>query len=864
MRSAFRALLFLGLVACPSKKDSFSIGGTETGGVSDDSGSPVDVDGDGYAEGVDCDDTDALVHPEAEETCDGLDNDCDGEVDGSESVDAATWYADMDGDGYGDSNSSVLACEQPSRFVANVGDCDDASTAFHPDAVEDDCTDPTDYNCDGSVAYEDADGDGWAACEDCDDSDSGVHPDSEEICDYLDNDCDGEVDEDVLEVFFRDDDQDGYGQEFETTVGCEAPSGYVAEQSDGFDCNDNGAEYYPSAPETDCSDPNDYNCDGSVAYADADGDGWGACEECNDADPAIRPDATEVCNGIDDNCNGDTDAADATLDLTTLSTWYSDVDGDGFGDSSTALVACFASSGAVLVDGDCNDGDASIYPGAPEICDGFDSDCDSLIPADETTDGDGDGVVECADCDDANSTVSPGATELCDSLDNDCDGLIPANETTDGDNDGVFSCADCDDGDATRYPGATEECDGVDNDCDGALSADEITDGDSDGSPFCEDCDDGDPLTFPGASEACDGLDNDCDGTVPADETDGDADSWLSCEDCDDNDPLSFPGASEACDGLDNDCDGAVPADEADADSDSWLFCEECDDSNNLVNPGAVEDCSDGIDNDCDGDIDVQQATCPDFYFGITTSSADINLATLSGNPTTPVFIQVRVHAGVTVESSSTSSPALSTSGLPSGSTVELTNEGTIQGRGGDGACDRAGAGGDGGDALEVTVDLLIDNTAGAIYGGGGGGGSGDDPKGGGGGAGGGQGCDGGQNASGGNGGDGHSRFGSIPGGQAANYDGSAGTGGVVGNPGTAGGGGSGGAAQPGNESRHEGQGGAGGGWGGGGGGGSAHRTDCSRNPGPGGDAGYAVRVVSGSLTWAGGDNTTQVKGWAQ
>jgi hypothetical protein len=819
MRPVFIALLILGLVGCPSKKDSFFIGGTDTGGVSDDSGSPVDADGDGFGEGVDCDDTDALVHPEAEERCDGLDNDCDGEVDGSESVDAGTWYADMDGDGYGDSTSSVLACEQPPRFVAIAGDCDDASTSFHPDAPEDDCTDPTDYNCDGSVAYEDADGDGFPACEDCDDNDSGANPDAEEICDYLDNDCDGDVDEDVLEVFFRDDDQDGYGQEFDTAVACEAPSGYVAEQPDGFDCNDNGAEYYPLAPETDCSDPNDYNCDGSVAYADADGDGWGACEECNDADPAVRPDATEVCNGIDDNCNGDTDAADASLDLTTLSTWYSDVDGDGFGDSSTAVIAC-SSSGAVLVDGDCNDGDASIYPGAPESCDGFDSDCDGVIPADETTDGDGDGVAQCADCDDANSTVYPGATELCDSLDNDCDGLIPANETTDGDNDGVFSCADCDDGDATRYPGATEECDGVDNDCDGVLSVEESTDGDSDGSPFCEDCDDSDPLTYPGASELCDGLDNDCDGTVPSDE--------------------------------------------ADADFDSWLSCEECDDSDTLVNPGAVEDCNDGIDNDCDGNIDIQQATCPDFYFGITTSSADINLATFSGNPTTPVFIQVVVHAGVTVESSSTSTPALSTSGLPSGSRVELTNEGTIQGRGGNGACDEAGAGGAGGDAIEMTVDLLIDNTAGAIYGGGGGGGSGDDPMGGGGGAGGGQGCDGGQNASGGNGGDGNSRHGPIPGGQAANYDGSAGTGGVVSNPGTAGGGGSGGAAQPVSASTHRGQGGAGGGWGGGGGGGSAHRTDCSKSPGPGGDAGYAVRVVSGSLTWAGGDNTNQVKGWAQ
>ena len=116
---------------------------------------------------------------------------------------------------------------------------------------------------------------------------------------------------------------------------------------------------------------------------------------------------------------------------------------------------------------DCDDGDATVYPGATEVCDGVDNDCDPTTDDTQDLDADGFSAVCDDDCDDTDSTVYPGAPELCDGLDTDCDGSIAAYET-DADGDGYMLCdSDCDDGDATAYPGAYEFCDGVDNDCDG-------------------------------------------------------------------------------------------------------------------------------------------------------------------------------------------------------------------------------------------------------------------------------------------------------------------------------------------------------------------------------------------------------------
>jgi hypothetical protein len=116
-----------------------------------------------------------------------------------------------------------------------------------------------------------------------------------------------------------------------------------------------------------------------------------------------------------------------------------DLDGDGF-----------------TTPADCNDNDPTVYPGAPELCDGQDNNCDGIIPANEA-DSDGDGFMICeGDCDDNNSSVFPGAQEVCDGLDNDCNGSIPANEV-DNDGDGFLVCdGDCNDNDDTIFPGAPE------------------------------------------------------------------------------------------------------------------------------------------------------------------------------------------------------------------------------------------------------------------------------------------------------------------------------------------------------------------------------------------------------------------------
>jgi len=130
--------------------------------------------------------------------------------------------------------------------------------------------------------------------------------------------------------------------------------------------------------------------------SDADGDGCGGEQDCNDDDDAVHPAAIETCDGIDDDSDGVVDEEDATG----APTWYADVDGDGFGDSEAAVVACNQPSGAVAGDSDCDDSDASTNPEADEVCDGIDNDCDD-------TDG----------------STYPGAPEACgDGVVNACDG----------------------------------------------------------------------------------------------------------------------------------------------------------------------------------------------------------------------------------------------------------------------------------------------------------------------------------------------------------------------------------------------------------------------------------------------------------
>jgi len=549
-----RTLWFGLLLGCTSQK-----------AVTVDTGQVVtaasDSDGDGYQIGEDCNDADSAVNPGALEICDGIDNDCDDVID-EESGDI--YYADVDADGFGDGAVTTESCSIPDGYSATAGDCDDADEAIHPGAPE--LCDDSDNDCDGEIDedgteswYADADADGWgdgadvitgcdaadgytAAAGDCDDSDDAIHPDAEELCNEADDDCDGDIDEDVQETFYLDLDADGWGRSDSALTGCVAPSGYAA--LDG-DCDDGDDAVHPGADESDCTDPTDYNCDGSVGYTDADTDGWAACEDCDDTTSDVHPSASEICNEVDDDCDGDTDDADSSLDVSTAQTWFSDDDGDGFGDASAALLACEQPAGAVTDATDCDDQNNTVNPDASEICDpsgpALDNDCDGAIDdadgsLDTSTadtwygDADGDGfgsaddpVLACQqpsgavssddDCDDADEAIHPDAEEVCDETDNDCDGDIDEDASTHTGADEWVIDYDGDPYGTDAY--TTESCEQPS----GYVAGD------------AADCDDTDPEISPDAEDTCDGLDNDCDGITDPDGLDSDGDGTADCVD---------------------------------------------------------------------------------------------------------------------------------------------------------------------------------------------------------------------------------------------------------------------------------------------------------------------------------------------
>jgi len=512
-------------------------------------GGEADADADSWLACEECDDSNAATNPSAAEICDGEDNDCDTAIPADE--------LDVDGDGFAE-------CD---------GDCDDSNPDVFPGATE--LCDGLDNNCDGVLPPEeaDADADGQRVCAgDCDDGDPTVYDGAPELCDGWDNDCDSSLG--ALEV---DSDADDF---FVCT--------YVATGGNplfgGDDCDDGDPTVYPGAPEI--CDGLDNDCDATTIEGDdSDADGETTCTDCDDDNPDVYTGAPELCDGYDNDCDGVLGAIE--------------VDGD----ADFFFTCTYVSTGGNPAYGgdDCADADPDTYPGADELCDGIDNDCDGAIPTDED-DIDTDGFMVCeADCDDGDDTVYPGASELCDGLDNDCNGVIPADEA-DADSDSFRVCdSDCDDSQPTMFPGNTEVCDGLDNDCDGALPADE-SDADSDGEMACAgDCDDGDPAFNTTAPELCDGEDNNCDTALPTNESDADADGMMPCEgDCNDGDDTIYPAAAELCDGLDNDCDGVVPDDEADGDVDTFRLCDgDCDDGQPTVFPGAPELC-DELDNDCD------------------------------------------------------------------------------------------------------------------------------------------------------------------------------------------------------------------------------------------------------------------------
>jgi hypothetical protein len=316
-------------------------------------GCGADADGDGFRAAIDCDDHDATIFPGALERCDGVDEDCDGQVDQG-AFDGVFVWLDTDGDLAGDPAQPRWVCAlQPGQ-------------AINPS--------------------------------DCDDSDKGRHPGALERCDGVDEDCDGSVDEDAvdLQTFYADRDGDGAGDDTTPVLACEQP---LWASASGGDCDDHDGQSYPGA--------------------------------------------VELCDALDRDCDGDPVAGAADP-----GTWHADTDEDGFGDPDAPLQACEAPSGHVADATDCDDGRARIHPGADETCDGYDEDCDGLVDEEARdatlwfTDVDEDGfggpsgaVLACSappgtaanltDCDDTNPAISPARTEVCDDgADNDCSGLV--------------------------------------------------------------------------------------------------------------------------------------------------------------------------------------------------------------------------------------------------------------------------------------------------------------------------------------------------------------------------------------------------------------------------------------------------------
>ncbi|WP_240359264.1 MopE-related protein [Pyxidicoccus trucidator] len=643
--------------------------------------------------------------PSSAEVCDSKDNDCNGQPD--DGLTFQTWYRDQDGDNYGLTAQAVQECMQPAGHALNPGDCNDAQASLHPgapescDGVDNDCDSQVDEGLPTQAWYRDADGDGFGSASqsvqnclqpagyvsvasDCNDTSAAIKPGAAEVCDAVDNDCDMQVDEGLMNAWFRDADGDGFGSG-QSTQACAQPAGFVASGTD-----------------------------------------------CNDADVAIKPGATEVCDSVDNNCSGAVDEGLATL------TWYRDADGDTYGTSTNTLQKCSQPAGYVSNASDCNDSSAGIKPGVAEVCDGADNNCngttDEGVGSMYYRDADGDGygnvglpahacsqpggyASNSTDCNDANANIRPGGTEVCDNADNNCNGTtdegVGSTYYRDADGDGygnasqpavacsqpggyVSNASDCNDSSSSIRPGGSESCDGVDNNCNGltdeGVKSTFYRDADSDGygsagqsTQACSqpsgyvsnttDCNDANASVRPGVTEVCDGIDNNCAGGVDegvqstfyrdADgDGDGNANSPVSAcgqpsgyvtnaSDCNDSSAAVRPGASEVCDSVDNNCNGAVDDGVGsnwyrDADGDGYgrgtpiQACSkpsgyvatntDCNDGSKRAYPGYTEVCNDGINNDCDAATDEPNCECLSYYPLSSESSPSSSFMTSSSS----------------------------------------------------------------------------------------------------------------------------------------------------------------------------------------------------------------------------------------
>jgi hypothetical protein len=395
-----------------------------------------DADGDGYGNpsvstqacsapagyvtnSSDCNDANFGVKPGAAEACNGVDDNCNGSVD--EGVATSTYYRDADGDGRGNPSVSTQACSAPAGWVSNSNDCNDADANLPRYFSQDSDGDgygsiavfgPAPYGCVPPAGYS-------YTSNDCNDGNPSVHPGAAEACNGVDDNCNGSVDEGAAGgTYYRDADGDGRGNPSVSTQACSAPAGWVSNSSDCNDADASLPRYFSQDSDGDgygsiaVFGPAPYGCVPPAGYSYTSND-------CNDGNPSVHPGAAEACNGVDDNCNGSVDEG------MTSGTYYRDADGDGRGNPSVSTQACSASAGWVSNSNDCNDADANLprYFSQDVDGDGY-GDIAVFGPAPY-------GCVPPAgysytsnDCNDGNPSVHPGAAEVCNGVDDNCNGSV--------------------------------------------------------------------------------------------------------------------------------------------------------------------------------------------------------------------------------------------------------------------------------------------------------------------------------------------------------------------------------------------------------------------------------------------------------